>query len=177
MKKESNSDEKNILKSETNEDMIDWWVGTVILTFFPILTSIIINICRNGYADFNRMVGDGELILSAFLVITPSVMNYFKADFNKKDQVHKKIFYLLLFVAFFELTTYTTIKTNPDNAKGTGHVCFTTACSAGDKKISVFRYIFASCKSVNEILVKLASGSVIDIYNICFRLVESSIMD
>lgn len=39
----------------------------------------------------------------------------FKADFNKKDQVHKKIFYLLLFVAFFELTTYTTIKTNPDN--------------------------------------------------------------
>ena len=96
MKKESNSDEKNILKSETNEDMIDWWVGTVILTFFPILTSIIINI-------------------SAFLVITPSVMNYFKADFNKKDQVHKKIFYLLLFVAFFELTTYTTIKTNPDN--------------------------------------------------------------
>lgn len=108
MKKESNSDEKNILKSETNEDMIDWWVGTVILTFFPILTSIIINICRNGYADFNRMVGDGELILSAFLVITPSVMNYFKADFNKKDQVHKKIFYLLLFVAFFELTTYTT---------------------------------------------------------------------
>ena len=61
------------------------------------------------------MVGDGELILSAFLVITPSVMNYFKADFNKNDQVHKKIFYLLLFVAFFELTTYTTIKTNPDN--------------------------------------------------------------
>ena len=61
------------------------------------------------------MVGDGELILSAFLVITPSVMNYFKADFNKKDQVHKKIFYLLLFVAFFELTTYTTINTNPDN--------------------------------------------------------------
>ena len=63
------------------------------------------------------------------------------------------------------------------HAKGTGHVCFTTACSTGDKKISVFRYIFASCKSVNEILVKLASGSVIDIYDICFRLVESSIMD
>lgn len=29
MKKESNSDEKNILKSETNEDMIDWWVPDV----------------------------------------------------------------------------------------------------------------------------------------------------
>lgn len=34
------------------------------------------------------MVGDGELILSAFLVITPSVMNYFKADFNKKDALY-----------------------------------------------------------------------------------------
>lgn len=54
---------------------------------------------------------------------------------------------------------------------------FYHSCSAGDKKISVFRYIFASCKSVNEILVKLAPGSVIDIYDICFRLVESSIMD
>ena len=91
MKKESNSDEKNILKSETNEDMIDWWVGTVILTFFPILTSIIINICRNGYADFNRMVGDGELILSAFLVITPSVMNYFREKFEKLNNYYMEV--------------------------------------------------------------------------------------
>ena len=47
----------------------------------------------------------------------------------------------------------------------------------GDKKIPVFRYIFASCKSVNKTLVKLASGSVIDIHDTCFRLVESSITD
>ena len=51
------------------------------------------------------------------------------------------------------------------HTKGAGHVSFTTACSAGDKKIPVFRYIFASCKSVNKILVKLASGSVIDIHD------------
>ena len=61
MKKESNSDEKNILKSETNEDMIDWWVGTVILTFFPILTSIIINICRKD--TMSVRVPDGFLEL------------------------------------------------------------------------------------------------------------------
>lgn len=34
MKKESNSDEKNILKSETNEDMIDWWVELIVLKFY-----------------------------------------------------------------------------------------------------------------------------------------------
>ena len=153
MKKESNSDEKNILKSETNEDMIDWWVGTVILTFFPILTSIIINICRNGYADFNRMVGDGELILSAFLVITPSVMNYFKADFNKKDQVHKKIFYLLLFVAFFELTTYTTIKTNPDNIVWVVYIA-SIICTVSSIIISWQSELFLKRNLLEKLLIK-----------------------
>ena len=47
------------------------------------------------------------------------------------------------------------------HAKGTGHVCFTTACCTGNKKIPVFRYIFAGGKSVNEILVKFAPRSVI----------------
>ena len=41
----------------------------------------------------------------------------------------------------------------------------------------VFIYIFASCKTVNEILVNLAPGSVVDIHDTCFRLVESSITD
>lgn len=101
-------------KSE-EEDMLDWWVGTVVLTFFPIFVSIIISICRNGLVDINRMIGDGELILSAFLVITPSIINYYRTDPGKKGKVHEKIFYLLLFVAFFELTAYTTIKTNSTN--------------------------------------------------------------
>ena len=61
--------------------------------------------------------------------------------------------------------------------KGTGHVSFTAACSTGDKEIPVFRYIFASCKPVNKILVKLAPGSVVDIHDTCFRLVESSVTD
>ena len=46
------------------------------------------------------MIGDGELILASFLVVTPSIMDYYKSDFTKKDQEHKKIFYLLLFVTF-----------------------------------------------------------------------------
>lgn len=41
----------------------------------------------------------------------------------------------------------------------------------------MFRYIFASCKPVNKVLVKLAPGSVVDIHDICFRLVESGVTD
>lgn len=41
-------------------------------------------------------------------------MNYFKADFNKRIKYIKDIL-LAVVCSFFELTTYTTIKTNPDN--------------------------------------------------------------
>lgn len=68
-----------------------------------------------GAENINRVIGDGELILSAFLVTTPSIMNYANADSTKRSQEHKKLFYLLLLVGFLELVIYVTIKTNPDN--------------------------------------------------------------
>ena len=52
---------------KTSDEMIDWWVGTVILAFFPMIISIITSLCRYGSVDINRLFGDGELILSAFL--------------------------------------------------------------------------------------------------------------
>ena len=52
---------------KTNDEMIDWWVGTVILAFFPMIISIITSLCRYGSVDINRLFWDGELILSAFL--------------------------------------------------------------------------------------------------------------
>ena len=39
------------------------------------------------------------------------------------------------------------------DAKCTCHVCFTTACCTGNKKIPMFRYIFAGSKSANQFLV------------------------
>ena len=98
-----------------NSDMIDWWVGTVILAFFPIFISIIISLCRYATVDLNRMIGDGELILSAFLVTTPSIINSYKESSYQKGSTYKLVFFLLLFVAFFQLTAYTSIKTNPEN--------------------------------------------------------------
>ena len=96
-------------------DMIDWWIGTVLLTFFPIIISIIICLCQNGSVDFKRMIGDGELILSAFLVITPSIMKFYKTSSNQNRKNHKLFFYILLFVAFFQLTAYSSIKTASNN--------------------------------------------------------------
>jgi len=98
-----------------NGDMIDWWVGTVILAFFPIFISIIISLCRYASVDIDRMIGDGELILSAFLVTTPSIINSYRESSYQRGSKYKLVFFLLLFVAFFQLTAYTSIKTNPSN--------------------------------------------------------------
>jgi hypothetical protein len=98
---------------KTNDEMIDWWVGTVILAFFPMIISIITSLCRYGSVDINRLFGDGELILSAFLITTPSLINFYKE--NIYQQGYKLLFYMLLFTAFLQLVAYTTIKTNSTN--------------------------------------------------------------
>lgn len=110
-----NSTDKKEPPQNNKNDMLDWWVGTVLITFFPIIISTIISLCRNGSIDVNRMIGDGELILSSFLVITPSIMNFYKTRSSSEDFANKAMFYLLLFVAFFQLTAYTSIKTTSNN--------------------------------------------------------------
>lgn len=91
-----------------NIEMVDWWVGTVILAFFPMIVSLIASLCMYGNVNVNRLFGDGELIISAFLVTTPSLINYYKDA--PKEKGYKKMFYLLLFAAFFQLVAYTSIK-------------------------------------------------------------------
>lgn len=99
-------------KSEQDQEMVDWWAGTVILAFFPTIVSIIASLCMHGNVDINRLIGDGELIISAFLVTTPSLINLYKGA--SKDRTYKKTFYTLLFAAFFQLVAYTSIKINPE---------------------------------------------------------------
>ncbi len=106
-----NGGKKNNAKK--SNEMIDWWVGTVILAFFPMIVSMLINLCRCATLDLNRMIGDGELILSAFLVTTPSLISFCKENLYQKG--YKLLFYFLLFAAFLQLVAYTSIKTNPAN--------------------------------------------------------------
>ncbi len=105
-------DEKENNKQKSSE-MIDWWVETVILTFFPIIISVITSLCRYSTVDINRMIGDGELIISAFLIITSSLINFCKKNLYQKG--YKRLFYFLLLIAFLQLVAYTSIKTNPIN--------------------------------------------------------------
>ena len=122
MKKDRGTLKRNSNLPDKNGDMVDWWVGTVILAFFPIFISMVISLFRNSYVNINRMIGDGELILSAFLVTTPSIMNSYKKSSYPKGSKYKKNFFLLLFAAFFQLTAYTSIKTNPKNISGVVYI-------------------------------------------------------
>ena len=70
------SSSKNDLadKEKNNDEMIDWWVGTVILAFFPMIISIITSLCRYGSVDLNRMFGDGELIRAREIISVNSTL-------------------------------------------------------------------------------------------------------
>lgn len=97
-------------KAENNNELLDWWFGTVLLTFFPLIVSVLIGLCTNGKVDFNRLFGDGELILSSFLVSTPSLLRLHNKGVT--DLPGKRLFYALLIIAFLQLVAYTSIKTN-----------------------------------------------------------------
>lgn len=66
----------------THHDLIDWWVGTVVLAFFPSILSAIFSLSRNATLDLNRIIGDGELILTSFLITAPSLIIEVSGDLN-----------------------------------------------------------------------------------------------
>lgn len=48
---------------------------------------------------------------------------------------------------------------------------------SGNKEIPVFCDVFTGCKPLNQRAVQLAPGSIVNIANVCVRLVKSGIMD
>ena len=111
---------RTAVRDAAGTELIDGWIGTVFLAFFPIIVSILISLCRYASVDLNRMLGDGELILSAFLITTPTLINFYKENIYQKG--YKLLFYLQLFAAFFQLVAYTSIKTNPSNIPGVVYI-------------------------------------------------------
>lgn len=115
----------NVTKSKemkTESDLIDWWGGTVVMALFPIIASLLFYWLRSEKVDFVRLLGDGELILSAFSIAVPSLISFYKEECYQKGG--KGLFYMLLFAAFFQLMAYAVIKTNPQN---TPHVVYITS--------------------------------------------------
>jgi len=91
--------------------MTDWWMGTVVFAFLPIIISMLIDFLRNAGIDFQRLVGSGEFILSSFSVTIPSLIDYYK----KSKQGNNLLYYLTLIAAILQMVAYTTIKTNLEN--------------------------------------------------------------
>ena len=48
---------------------------------------------------------------------------------------------------------------------------------SGNKEIPVFCDVFTGCKPLNQRAVQLTPGSIVNIANVCVRLVKSGIMD
>ena len=90
--------------------IFDWWVGTVFLAFFPIAAAIILSLVWHSRIDLVRIVGDGEIILSSFMIAVPSIIR----NYHARKTGRKLYFYFLLIITFFQLMTYAGIKVNPE---------------------------------------------------------------
>ena len=95
------------LRRRRSGKMVDWLYDTVTMAFFPLIFSMVISLCRTGTIDFNRLLGDGELILSAFLISIPAI--------NQCPLDWKGLHRLLQLISFLQLGAYTAIKTNDMN--------------------------------------------------------------
>jgi len=94
-----------MLEQELNN--LRWWIITTILAFFPVLFSIFIGLLFNNFVDtIVMMIGDGELILSSFLVSTPSLIKNYR---NKKKN-GDMLFILLLLISTLQIGAYVAIK-------------------------------------------------------------------
>jgi len=91
----------------------DWWGGTVVLSFVPVLAALIFGFWGSDPFNLLEMIGKGELILSSFAVSTPSVIRQYNSRNNRLAS--KGHFYLSLFWTIIQLIIYASIKTNLSN--------------------------------------------------------------
>ena len=98
--------------SNHSDAMFDWWFWTVVLTFFPLICLALMDLCANGTLELNKIIGNGEFVLSSFLVIIPTINKLY--SHHSTDPALKRRFCILLFFALCELISYVALKMNPD---------------------------------------------------------------
>lgn len=96
------------MTEEQKVSMIGWWASTVGLAFFPTVFSAVISLCIYGSVDAGELIGEGELILCAFLVTAPSIIAYYKKA--PRTGFFMAIFCCLLAASLFQLGVYVAIK-------------------------------------------------------------------
>ena len=117
----ANTSTKRPAKASSKPSMVDWWFGTVLFTFFPTILAAIIDLCSKGAIDFPRLIGDGELVLCAYLVATPTLINLYNT--RAVSNGGKVLFYLLLIAASLQMVVYSVFKTNTSNIESVVYVC------------------------------------------------------
>lgn len=117
----ANASTKRPAKALSKPSMVDWWFGTVLFTLFPTILAAIISLCSKGTIDIPRLIGDGELVLCAYLVATPTLINLYNA--RAVSNGGKVIFYLLLIAASLQMVVYSVFKTNTANIESVVYVC------------------------------------------------------
>lgn len=91
-----------------------WWVGTVVLTLFPTLTTVIVAALReDAEVTWKLIFNDGDLILSAFLIVTSTLIGCYNIKY--KSFLTDIILDFLFGVDCIQLIIYTVFKTNAKN--------------------------------------------------------------
>ena len=99
---------------DEKKNLLDWWFGTVLLTFFPIITAVLVGLLRGSMLVVLDMIENGDIILSSFLICAPSILTFDRKKQRETPQ-RKLMYYLLLFCASLQLIAYTVITTNESN--------------------------------------------------------------
>lgn len=101
----------NPVNNQNQKKMLHWWVSTFLITLLPQLLMALMSVLRGSVIDFMRMIGDGELVLSAFILSASSLIKHY----NEGKEKNEILYYWQLFSSFFILISYATLKTNSEN--------------------------------------------------------------
>lgn len=131
-----NNTEKPNGSKKKDRAPLKWWVGTVVLTLFPSIATALMALFRSKEITLELLIGDGELVLSSFLIIVSTLINYHNIQRKKSDRIDG-LYFILLFGAFLELIAYTSFKTNLESENNLMTIGLTSA-------FSLFASIFVS---------------------------------
>lgn len=98
------------LTQRRRSDLVKWCFGTVLLTLFPSLLTLVVGVLRGTTVSIELLIENGEMILSAFTIVTSTIISYYNK--RKNSVVEETLFYTLLMICPLELVCYAVIKTN-----------------------------------------------------------------
>ncbi len=95
--------------------VLNWWFGTVILTLFPTLLTILVVVLEGEVSlSWDVVLGDGEIILASFLIVASTAMSSYTD--RMETAVTDLVRNIMIFLGIAQAVSYAIIKTNDTNA-------------------------------------------------------------